>query len=106
MSHPLQPNHKPKAQWTDIPKMTLRSKSEGGSDICQTTTSEMPPTPLMWNLREDPTEELPAAKQMQAYHSNLPASCPDSSNVGSLVLMHGGLLSFKNSMQTDIPNSQ
>ena len=66
---------------------------------------------MMWNLREYLAEGLPAAKQMCAYHFNLLASCPDSSNVGMsplqtgpFALMHGGgLLSFKNLMQTDIP---
>ena len=72
------------------------------------------PALLIWNLREDQAEGLPATKQMHAYHSSLLASCPDSSNVGMsplqtgpFALMHsGGLLSFKNSMQTDIPHSQ
>ena len=66
----------------------------------------------MWNLRKDPAEGPLAAKWMHAYCSSLLASCPDSNNVGMsplqtgpFALMHGGeLLSFKNSMQTDIPH--
>ena len=93
-------------------RQDLDRGSEGGYDICWTATSGIPPS--AWNLRKVLAEGLPATKWTCAYCFNLLASCPDSSNVrmsplqtGPFMFAHGeGLLSFKNSMQTDVPHPQ
>ena len=82
MSHLLLPNHKPEAQWINIPKMRLRLKIRRRIQCLLDCHIGNAPVHSMWNLRGDPAEGLPATKQMQAYCSNLPASCPDSSNMG------------------------
>ena len=113
MSHLHQPNHKHKACWINIPKtgpgQRIRRRIQHLSDCHIRDT----PTPSTWNWMEDQTEGLPSIKLMHAYHFNLLAFHPDSSNVRMSPLwtspfvlhMVEWLLSSKNSMQTDVPHS-
>ena len=110
MSHLHQSNHNHEAGWTNIPRMRHGQRRTRHLSDCHIRNA---PTPLTWNLRED-LAGLPATRWTHAYHSNLLASCPDSKNVGMsslqtspFAITHGGgLLSFKNLMQTNEPHPQ
>ena len=114
-SHLCWPNHKhTRLAGSTFQRQDLDGGSEGGSDICQTDHHIGDTTPSMWNWMEDQMEGLPSVKPMHAYHFNLLASHPDSSNVRMSPLQTGPfmlcmveqLLSSKNSMQTNVPLSQ
>ena len=81
MDHLHQLNCKQRAHWINIPKMgpgwRIRRRIQHPSD-CHTGDT---PAPSNWNWMDDWMEGLPSVKLIHAYHFNLLASHPDSSNV-------------------------
>ena len=114
ISHLCQPNCKHKAHWINIPKMRpgwrIRRRTQHPLDHHIRDT----PAPSTCNWMEISTEGPPSIKLTHAYHFNLLACHPDSSNVrnspsqtGSFALcMVEQVLSAKNLMLTNVPHPQ